>query len=331
MKNLISVIVPVYNVEEYLQECINSIIKQTYKNIEIILVDDGSTDKSKTICDKYLKEDSRIKVIHQENSGVSEARNKGIEEAKGDWITFVDADDYISLDFCEKMLKKVLESDSDCIICSYNKIYNTTVVEILKSTDMQLNRKEFLNKIFDVQSGFGFCHMKLWNAKMIKDNKVYFDKELKVAEDALFCINMSNYINKIYFLNETLYNYRFNSESAVRKFDENYTEKYLKAMIKTKKNISKNGIIENDLKFNNYVVYHVLLIVVNYCFHPKNKKKGIPLLKEICKIPEFEEAIKYSNYEGFSITRKITLFTLKHKLYALTRMIAKIRQRQFRK
>lgn len=327
--DLVSIIVPVYNVEKYLKQCIESLINQTYKNIEIILVEDGSKDSSPKICNRYAKKDTRVKVIHQKNSGVSEARNKGIDQSKGEWITFVDADDYIAPDFCQKMLAIALQTESQCVICAYNKIYSNNTVEILKNENLQLNREEFLEKIFDVQSGFGFCHMKLWNARIIKENKIRFNKELKVAEDALFCITMSDYINNIYFLNQALYNYRINSESTVRKFDENYTKKYLSAMIKTKDYIIKNK--KEEIRFYNYVAYHVLLIVINYCFHPENEKKGIQLLKEICEIPEFKEAIEYSNYEGFSFTRKATLFTLKHKLYIITSIIAKIRQHQLKR
>lgn len=326
--DLISIIIPVYNAEKYLKECIESIRNQTYKNLEIILIDDGSTDMSSIICDNYAKKDSRIKVIHEKNSGVSEARNRGIKEAKGKWISFIDSDDYIDLKFCEKMLSAVVQTKSQCVMCAYNKIYNDNTITILKQENIQLKGKEFLNKIFEVQSGFGFCHMKLWDSKIIKNNAIYFDKNLKVAEDALFCIMISNYIKDIYFLNEALYNYRINSESAVRKFDQNYTEKYLKAMIKTKDYVEKNEKEEKNIMFYNYVVYHLLLIIVNYCFHPKNNKKSIKLLKQTCEIPEFKESINKCNYNGFSFTRKITIFTLKHKLYFLTGVIANIRQNQ---
>ena len=135
--------------------------------------------------------------------------------------------------------------------------------------------------------GLGFSHMKLWNAKIIKDNRVYFDIGLKVAEDALFCIAMSSYLNKVYLLNEMLYNYRFNSESVVRKFNNNYAKDYELAMKKTEIYIDTNGIHVDKKRFYNYVAYHILLIVINYCFHPENNNKGIKLLKQICKIPEF--------------------------------------------
>ena len=122
-EKLISVIVPVYNVERYLRQCIESITNQSYKNLQIILIDDGSKDNSGKICDEYAEKDKRVEVIHKENTGVSAARNTGLDNAKGEWITFVDADDWVEKNFCEILIKKATENESDCIACGYNKVY----------------------------------------------------------------------------------------------------------------------------------------------------------------------------------------------------------------
>lgn len=116
---MVSVIVPVYNVQDYLPKCIDSIINQTYKNLEIILVDDGSTDSSGIICEKYERKDNRIRVIHQANAGLSSARNAGLDIAKGDFISFVDSDDYIHKDMLAAMVKKSTEVQADIAICNY--------------------------------------------------------------------------------------------------------------------------------------------------------------------------------------------------------------------
>ena len=118
---LISVIVPVYNVAPFLGDCVDSIIRQTYKNLEIILVDDGSTDLSGKICDDYAAKDSRIKVIHQPNAGLSAARNTGHRAATGDYLCFVDSDDYLSVFYCEKLLPACLESGADMALCGYTE------------------------------------------------------------------------------------------------------------------------------------------------------------------------------------------------------------------
>lgn len=119
-QDLISIIVPVYNVQEYLKNCINSILNQSYKNIEIILVDDGSTDESSSICDLYVKKDNRIKVIHKENGGLSDARNMGIKSARGKYITFVDSDDYLDENYVKVLYILITENNSD-IACSRMK------------------------------------------------------------------------------------------------------------------------------------------------------------------------------------------------------------------
>ena len=129
MEDLISVIVPVYNVQEYLKKCIDSIIKQTYKNIEIILVDDGSTDNSGKICDEYKKIDKRIKVIHKENKGLSDARNVGIDIATGKYVTFIDSDDFVSDIYIEYMYSIMKKTNSDIGICKIKVIYDRNIKE----------------------------------------------------------------------------------------------------------------------------------------------------------------------------------------------------------
>lgn len=331
-KELISIIIPIYNVEKYLPKCIENVINQSYKNLEIILIDDGSTDSSGKICDEYKKIDSRIKVIHKKNGGVSSARNIGLDEASGNWISFVDADDWLEKDFCKLLLENILKEQVDIGICSYNRIVSNNIEIINFHRNEIIDSRNFLNNCLNPQSGFGTCIMKIYNRLLI--DKLRFDENLKVAEDALFNIEMSKNIEKILILNKALYNYRINLESTVKKFDENYVKKYKFAM-----EINKNYILNqytNDEKiieeFNNFVAFHVMLIAVNYCFHPENKEKNkIKLLKKVCNIEIFKEGISNSNYKSFSITRKITLFTLKYKLYYLTKLICIFRQKQNRK
>ena len=120
----VSIVVPIYNVEKYLEQCIDSIINQTLKEIEIILVDDGSPDNCPQICDDYVKKDSRIKVVHKTNGGLSSARNAGIEIATGDYIGFVDSDDYIELDMYEKMYNIAIENNVDFVMSDYYSVSN---------------------------------------------------------------------------------------------------------------------------------------------------------------------------------------------------------------
>lgn len=328
---LISVIVPVYNVEKYLDRCIESIVNQTYKNLEIILVDDGSPDNSLKMCDDWAKKDKRIKVIHKKNSGVSSARNAGMNKSKGEWITFVDADDYIEPTYVEDMLNKANETNSKYICCGYNKIYSNNLESINSAgTTKVLNSKEYIISLLNVQNGYGFVHMKLINKDII--NSVRFNETLTVGEDALFNIELCKKIDKVVIYNKTLYNYRVNIDSVVRRYDDNYVNKYTDSMKTMTKYINSNYKNDVGVKLNlsNYIVYHLMLICVNYCYNPKNDNKYASL-KEVCEMEMYKNAIKNSNYDNLSLSRKVTLFTIKSKLYFLTALICKMRQLQIRK
>lgn len=332
MNDLISIIIPVYNVEKYLKECLESVINQTYTNLEIILVDDGSTDSSGNICDEYKKRDTRIKVIHKENGGVSIARNLGLNNANGQYIGFIDSDDYVEPKYCEKLLKSIKENNVQCALCKFDKVYEKKNQNTIFESNYIMDKNDLIMEILDVQKGFGFCTQKLWTKNALVDIK--YNENIKVGEDSLFCIESCKNIYKVYVLNEKLYHYRLNENSLVRKYDENYAQKYLRAMQETKKYIEENHNKPDIIKkFNNYIVYNILIIVINYCFNRNNKMsiiKQIEELKKVCKIPEFKYAIKNCDYNGFSLTRKITIFTLKYKLYFITMLIGKIRQLQLK-
>ncbi len=334
MEDLVSIIIPVYNTEKYLSKCLESVINQTYKNLEIILINDGSTDKSKEICESFAKKDKRIQILNKENSGVSSARNHGMRLAKGQYIAFIDGDDYAEENYIEELLKNLKQTESDCVLCGYNRVYDKKIEQITKEKNIYLNKEEFLFSILNVQTGTGFTWAKLWKREAIKD--VQFDEEVKIGEDALFCMKACKNINKVYILNKALYNYRFNASSAVRKYDQGYADKILKSMQIAKRYIEKEYSKDEEAikKVNNYIAYHILLISVNFAFNKENNlssTKQIKKMKEICNIPEFKEGIKSSNYEALSLTRKITLFTIKYKLYFLTMLIARVRQIQFRR
>ena len=332
---LISIIVPVYNVEKYLRKCIESIINQTYKNLEIILIDDGSTDESGKICDEFKKKDKRIIVEHILNNGVSNARNTGLYLAKGNWVVFVDSDDWLENQFCEKLYKNAISDNNIDIICSgYKRVYPDKE-EIINCDNKKIiyDANQFLIKLLNVQNGYGFCHMKLIKRNCIKN--ITFNKDIKVGEDALFNIQLAKNIKNVMILGEPLYNYRFNENSVVRKYDDNYANNYLYAMEQTKKYLQHE--YRNDQliakNFYNYLAYHILLIDVKYFFNKSNKKNifgQIKVLKDICNNEIFKKAIKKSTYIDLSYTRKITLFTIKHRLFFFTALICRFRQFQFK-
>ncbi|WP_010237898.1 glycosyltransferase [Clostridium arbusti] len=210
---IISIIVPIYNVEQYLSRCLDSIISQTYTNLEIILVDDGSTDDSWSICKKYAKIDKRIVLIKQENKGVSSARNEGIRIATGEYIAFVDSDDYIDNDMYEILYNLMNENNNiDLAICE-------TVKDNIKSkSDISiLNRNETLKALFNMKSFRGYIFNKLFRKSIIEKNNLTFNKDIYICEDLLFCFNyVLNIRNAIYSM-EQKYFYIERDDSAIHR------------------------------------------------------------------------------------------------------------------
>ena len=143
-KPTVSVVVPVYNVEAYLDRCVESLVAQTLRDIEIILVDDGSTDNSPTLCDAWADKDARIRVVHKENGGLSDARNAGVEAAQADWIGFVDSDDWVELDMYETLYRHIVEDGSDIAVCGTRELYPTRIVDPLPEKQYVQTGKEAL-------------------------------------------------------------------------------------------------------------------------------------------------------------------------------------------
>ena len=216
-KELISVIVPVYNVEQYLPKCIDSIINQTYSNLEIILIDDGSTDKSGRICDCYKEKDERIKVIHKPNGGLSSARNKGLEFAKGDLIGFVDSDDYLELTMYEHLINGMKDSNADISMCNF--YYDNNGIKKIANPNTVNCYFEKEIKYHNIYNEYSAVTIHTWN-KLYK--KYIFDylrfPDGLVFEDTNILCDILSQTNKIAYISEPLYNYVFRSESIFHSF-----------------------------------------------------------------------------------------------------------------
>ncbi|MGN1123078.1 MAG: glycosyltransferase family 2 protein [Eubacterium sp.] len=210
----VSVIVPVYKVEQYLNRCIESLVNQTYKNLEIILVDDGSPDNCPQMCDEWAKKDSRIIVIHQENSGVAVARNKALDICTGDYIGFVDSDDFADADMFEILVGNLEENDADISRCTYKKIIdNSENAEYIKN-DKTVSVKsgiEYLIDMFNDNTLNSPCWNKLYTKKIIGDTR--FLKGYKIGEDNYFNYQVIKKAEKVVLVNQSLYNYLYRPNS----------------------------------------------------------------------------------------------------------------------
>ena len=215
-KELISIIIPVYNAVEYLDRCLKSIRNQTHKNFECICVDDGSVDDSKMILSNFVESDSRFKYIYQENAGPSAARNNGIDISTGKYITFVDSDDYIDDDYLQNLLHGAIESNADICCCGYNCIlpnnqYKWNDFEASNNISRDLFVKQLLTGTGGITWG------KLYKSELIKKNRIIFPNNISICEDQIFAVDCWKYAQNYSAINYYGYNYNCCNESSLTK------------------------------------------------------------------------------------------------------------------
>ena len=282
MEELISVIVPIYNVEKYLNKCIESIINQSYSNLEIILVDDGSKDSSGIMCDNYILKDKRIKVIHKENGGLSDARNVGIEKAKGEYIVFIDSDDWIDEKMIEILYNIIKKNNSDISICDYFLAYNEEIQTQKEDIEIiNLSNIEALKTIYD--KDLGVCMIVAWN-KLYKRNLFKDDIRYpygKIHEDEFTTYKLLYKAEKISYTKQKMYYYRQRENSITSSFN--------------KKRLDCLEAFDERVKYMKYIV--------------KNESLYKKTLKEYYELI----IVMYFKYEKFYSNDKRTLKTLKKK------------------
>lgn len=220
MNELISVIIPVYNVAEYLEKSLISIIEQTYKNIQVIIIDDGSTDNSGKICDQYCEKDERFEVYHIQNGGVSNARNKGMDYSRGKYIYFLDPDDFLERDTLEILYNHIKTSLSDLVECSYYK-KKSNMKESIIHLNAEISSEDAIQSLL-LWNGYitSFCWDKLYIREKI--GEIRFDTNLRVGEDDLFVFQYLLQCKKVSVIDRPLYNYLIRENSAIGNV---YTEK----------------------------------------------------------------------------------------------------------
>ena len=278
--DLISVILPVYNCEKWVERCIKSILNQTYKNIQLIIINDGSTDNSLEICKKY--ENDKIIIINKENSGVSETRNIGLEKAEGKYIFFIDADDYIKDDCIENMYKKAKEYDADVVKCDNEQFNDKGTIKKDKLFnniylyDMQDNnsKNQILNEMVET-----YKYNNVWGELILteKAKKIKFDKNLAMGEDFLYNYDLYNTCDKIlvipdeyycYYLNKSGMNFNESMSKIKRKIED--TIYFYKKILENSHGIKEYKILQNFIK---ELVLHIVMIANNKEMSKKDKKQ----------------------------------------------------------
>lgn len=302
--SIISVIIPVYAAEKYLDRCVDSILVQTFTDFEIILIDDGSKDNSGVICDEYAKIDRRVKVIHKENGGVSSARNAGLENANGEYVTFIDSDDEIEAEYLKSLNDSINEFNSDIAVCSFiRKIADVTTIETLS-----LNHIDLINRTEETSDGLYLFSKsallygpwaKLFKKSIIDKNNIRFDMKMSLGEDKKFVYEYLSFCNTISYVPKALYTYYDNEGSLVHSFRGDELLHGIE-MCNCELNFYKSiGCDTTKLRARcAEFVLEGLALEVSKILNDRTKnyfqkKKGI---SSILKMPEVVEAQKYIGY-----------------------------------
>lgn len=331
----ISVIVPVYNSEKYLSDCIDSILNQTLKEIELILINDGSTDNSLQICKKKAAKDKRIKIISKKNEGQGYARNIGIDRAKGEFIAFVDSDDYIDKEAYEKMYEACKKYHADYCVTPFS------LKGDFKKNEIKIfDGKEIKNKILiDILGNYpqntigsvigpSAC-TKLFNSKIIKDNKIKFISERQYSsEDNIFNINYVLFSNRVVMYNINFYHYRNVNDSYSHTYRDEYLKKINNMYMYIKYNLFKEKMSDKEkLCLNNNIMCQYLVCITQEVIMARKNDiiTKLKRIKQICNNDIVEEVIKQCNPNLYPFKKRIFFKAMKSKQYIKLYIYVKLR------
>ena len=342
MKNpIISIIVPCYNVELYIKECVESILKQTYSNWELILVDDGSKDNTSRICDEYVQKDSRIKVIHKKNGGLVSARNAGFEAVNGEWHMYLDGDDWIDLDTCKELVNTI-EKYNNVDMIFWKVIQDFNGKSIKGKWEWPCPEKyhlyngdechELARHTMIYKSGLTTACAKLINTEWARNNGIKHDNRLRQGEEGVeFSLRLFYYARKALYVNAYWNYYRYTEGSITKQVNEKNTEYITDCFRVMEEDIEKfvNRDAVRKMLFQR-VVYGLIAIAMSTYFHPNNKDTLLIKIKKFSKvingIPLYKESIKHTPLDYMDNLRIITLYCMKCKMYVMLHFISLAKQ-----
>lgn len=296
----VSVVVPVYNTGKFLKRCIDSIMTQTYQQFEVILINDGSTDDSLSVCKEIVEKYPIIQLIDKINEGVSTARNVGIELAKGKYICFIDSDDYLSNNYLEELVLTIEKSKSDVVVCGYYKEnHNHKLTKMVSNYKLDISREKAMEQLYINNSFSALPWNKLYNLNLIKEYNLKFNVELRMTQDLVFNTEYFKICKKIEYISKPLYYYMFNDDSVCRriktsgKFNEKNlitlkAHKITEDLLKDESDFVKNA-------FNCRFVCTYLRLLVNMCYSSTLNKKILLDIKQNVR-KRLKIFLKYKNY-----------------------------------
>ncbi|MCD7714044.1 MAG: glycosyltransferase [Prevotella sp.] len=336
----VSVIVPIYKVpERFLRQCIESLTGQTLREIEIILVDDGSPDRCGEICDEYAEKDRRIKVIHKKNEGLAAARNSGFDIVAGDAMMFVDGDDYLDTQTCEVAYRTMIEKNVQAVLFNQKIIYPSSILNtpVCKNPPEAFNTnlecRELQARVLDFNGWMATATSKLVNVEYMRKYNIRHNTDLRQGvEGFVFNIYLFEHMETAYYLPDPYYNYVYNETSITHtpnienniliikglEFIDNYGKQH-----SVSKNFRKNLL--------NRVLICIITTAIQGCFNPVNSlsfKKQVAWYSNYLNMSLVQDAIKNANREGLNFQRKLMLFLIENRCYRCLRFFAWLRRKQ---
>ena len=349
MMNKVSIIIPVYNTKKYLEQCVFSIIEQTYQNIEVLLVDDGSTDGTSDLCDEIAKKDSRVRVIHKTNGGAATARNLGIDEATGEYVMFVDSDDWLDTDAIENLVEHADKNNTDVIRFSYVREFegkqlvkkNTFLEERAYSGDecrnvcrqiLGLTGKELAHP--ESMNFLASCGFNMYRKSILTESNVRFlpIQEIGSFVDGLFNFSVFMNVKNFEFIDKPYYHYRKTNENAATAgYRKNYVPRQLILFEKLRSKIQENDWAFFQEAFNNRMVFSTMEISFNALRNRASFFEKYKEIKSVLKHPEFRKAYKTFNLKYLGLKWKVYYFFIIHSMtlptYFMTAVILKLKNR----
>lgn len=312
----VSIIVPVYNSEKYLKKCLNSLVNQTLKDIEIIIIDDGSTDNSKKIINSF--KDSRINYFYQTNKGQANARNNGLKKVNGKYVMFIDSDDYVDINMCNELFSLANSHDYDIVVTDYYIESKNNTVDYVKILDNN-NSKEITHREY-MFSDNGPCN-KIYKAKFLLDNKFKFPEGI-IFEDYASIPTLSIYKPRCYYLNSAFLHYVHHNNSTMR--TDEYKEKYENLFEAT--NILYNKMKDSDcIQELEYLITYHFLYLGSLNFYKYEKYNQLDKISDFMK-EKFPKYRKNKYYNKFSFKEKNLMFLFYKKKYNIIKLVQKIKR-----
>ncbi len=347
MDTSISIVIPVYNIQkEYLQSCADSILRQTDSHWEVIFIDDGSPDQCGALCDEIAAQDARIRVIHQENQGVSVARNVGIENACYDWVAFVDPDDWMEPVWIERLREAVQKDNSYDIICfdywrefTQESRLESMTNQSVPCTGELLNdlRNAPFDKFFRSGKEVKYACVAIWNKlykkSFLNDRQLRYIPAARKAQDRLFNARALQSTDRIYYLHEPFYHYRCNSESVTNRFNPDIVELTTIQLKELQQIITQFHMGELTREYLNARICTRLYSCMRlYYFHPQNQSSSsqqIAEVREQIRTEPFASALRSVHTNLLSKKEKLFVYCLKLHWLRLCRMLVRKRAKNF--